>query len=648
MLELSDNKQLSDLSFQEFSANAIEKTKSIEPHSDDFLIVENTDRYLEKLERAFKSLSNLSKKKKLASSGVEWFLDNFYMIQKVVELIQDDLPENFYEKLPALKDGRGVPRIYYLARFILGYYEGELVQTDLNDFLTAYQEVVSLKMSELWALPLMLRLVLVELISSHIYDLVEEPDPANIANEIEVGSLSSDEVVARALRTLLLFDRIDWKDFFETHSKVEEILRKDPAEVYPRMDFDTRDIYRKKVERFSEKSDQDEIQVAQRAVRAAEKYEGNRPKRSHVGYYLVDEGNSTLKSAIGYEEDFAGKLKDFFFKHNTAFYLGGIAAISLLVVALLLFVGQLFSITWWQALLIGLVSLAPASSVAVNLVNSILTASLPPDQLPKMDFSGSVPKDFRTVVAIPALLTNYEEIDFLLNQIELHYLSNKDRNIGFALLTDFADAPQETMPEDEALVEAAVNGIQALNRRYHGDDGRQPFYLFHRRRQWNPKEDAWIGWERKRGKLSDFNRFLLEDYRESFDTIIGEIDFMREVKFVITVDADTVLPRDSAKSLIATLAHPLNRAEFKQNTSQVISGYTILQPRTEVKPTSVNKSFFTRVFAGDLGLDLYTRAVSDVYQDLFKEGIYVGKGIYDVAGFHRSLKGKAPDNAIFV
>ena len=646
MLEISDKNQLSDLSFQEFVAKTIEKTKSTNPQSEDYSIVGAAERYLEKLEKAFETLSGLSKKKKLASSGVEWFLDNFFVIKKTVELIQDDLPKEYFDKLPALQEGKGTPRIYYLARLILGYYEVELVQNDLHEFLIAYQKAVPLQMSELWALPLMLRLVLVETLSSTVYDLIKEEEPAQIIEKIDTGPIDSDEVVARSLRTLLLFDRIDWNDLFEAQSKVEAILRKDPAGIYVGMDFDTRDHYRKKVERLSEKSNQNEIQVAQAVVHLASESQKNDTKRNHVGYYLIDEGESDIKSVIDFHEDFQGNLRKFLFENNTLFYLGGISFITLIVVILLVFISQLFNVAWWQVLLVGLVSLIPASSVAVNLVNSILTASLSPDVLPKMDFSKSVPKTFRTVVVIPSLLTNFEEINFLLDQIELHYLSNKDRNIGFALLTDFSDAPQETMPEDEALLNAAVNGIQALNESYFGDNGLQPFYLFHRKRQWNPKEDAWIGWERKRGKLSDFNRFLLEDYQESFDAVVGDVDFMGTVKFVVTVDADTVLPRDSAKSLIATLAHPLNRAEFKKNTSQVVSGYTILQPRTEVKPTNVNKSLFTRVFAGDLGLDLYTRAVSDVYQDLFGEGIYVGKGIYDVAAFQRSLKYKVPDNAL--
>ncbi len=646
MLEISDNKQLSDLAFQEFVNKAIERTKATRSESEDFSIVKNSERYLEMLEKAFETLSGLSKKKKLASSGVEWFLDNYFVIQKAVELIQDDLPEDYFDKLPALPEGPGAPRIYYLARWILDHYQVELVQNDLTEFLAAYQEAVPLKMSELWALPLMLRLVLIEMLSSTVYDLIDEHEPGQPVEQDSTGPLDPDEVVARALRTLLLFDRIDWNDFFEAQSKVEQILIGDPGGIYPRMDFETRDHYRKQVEVLAEKSSQDEIQVAQAAVRSSEAHQEHDDKRSHVGYYLIDDGRAEIESAIKYHENARGKIRRFFFKNRAAFYLGGIFAISLLVTILLVIIGLGYHLAWWQSVLIGLVSLIPASSVAVNLMNSILTAALQPDVLPKMDFSESVPKHYRTVVAIPSLLTNHEEIDFLIDQIELHYLSNKDRNLGFALLTDFSDAPQERMPEDEALVNAAVDGIQALNDRYRGDLGRRPFYLFHRRRQWNPKEDAWIGWERKRGKLSDFNRFLLEDYQKSFDTVVGDLDFMHDVEFVITVDADTVLPRDSAKSLIATLAHPLNKAEFKDSTSQVISGYTILQPRTEVKPTNVNKSLFTRVFAGDLGLDLYTRAVSDVYQDLFGEGIYVGKGIYDVAAFQRSLEGKVPDNTL--
>lgn len=646
MPDVSSKEHLSPISLKVFIGNLVKQTDPIRPQSSNYSIVEKMADYQASLAKAFKKLSRMAEKKKITSSGVEWFLDNYYVIQEAIELIQDDLPEDYFSKLPSTEDGTGIPRIYQIARAMVAYYQVELVRINLTQFLNAYQEKINLQMSELWALPLMLRLVLIETLSGTINDLIENETPVPDAPGIHFSEIVADEVIARSIRTLLLFDRMDWKDFFEDHSYVEKILRKDPARVYPHMDFETRDQYRKKIEALAERSDWDEAEVAQAAIELAGKTDEKGEKTAHVGFYLIGNGEEQLKTAINYRYDASGRLHKFFFEHNTAFYLGGILTITLLVALGLLLVSRSFVNGTWQLVLIGLLSVIPASSVAVNLINSILTATLPPRVLPKMDFSKKIPNGYRTMVAVPALLANEEEIQFLLRQLELHYLSNKDRNIGFVLLSDFSDAPQETMPEDQALLRTTLDGLHALNERYRGDKGRRPFYLFHRRRQWNPQEDSWIGWERKRGKLADFNRYLLEHDEHSFDTIVGELDFLKSVRFVITVDADTVIPRDSANALIATLAHPLNRAEFKEDTSQVTSGYTILQPRTEVKPTSVIKSLFTRVFAGDLGLDLYTRAVSDVYQDLFGEGIYVGKGIYDVAAFERSLKGKVPQNAL--
>jgi len=646
MLDVSNQKHPSEMSFDEFIGDLLEKTKSIKPYSEKYGIIEETEDYLSNLEKAYQNLSKMEEKKKISTSGVEWFLDNYYVIQEAIELIQDDLPEDYFHKLPSPDNDEGIPRIYIIAKHIIAHFQVEIVYSNLSQTLLAYQEKVNLQMSELWALPLMLRLVLVEVLSRTIFDLVKDAKTVKNTHRVKTQGLEPDEIIARSLRTLVLFDRIEWKDLFESHSKVEEILRKDPAKVYARMDFDTRDLYRKKIEGLAENGEKNELEVAQIAIDLAESAEGDRGKSGHVGYYLIADGEDQLKAKIGFELNLAGKLRQFFFKHNTSFYLGGILGITLLVTLGLVLVSRSFMTEPWQLTIIGLLSLIPASSVAVNLINSILTATLPPRILPKMDFSKKIPKKFRSMIAIPALLTGYEEIDFLLRQLELHYLANKDQNTGFVLLSDFSDAPLEVMPEDEALLETIIDGIEALNDRYQGDDGRRPFYLFHRLRQWNPQEDAWMGWERKRGKLADFNRYLLERYEDSFNQIVGDVEFLQDVRFVITVDADTIIPRSSANALIATLAHPLNQAVFKEGTAQVISGYTILQPRTEVKPTSVNKSLFTRVFAGDLGLDLYTRAVSDVYQDLFGEGIYVGKGIYDVAAFERSLQDKVPQNAL--
>jgi cyclic beta-1,2-glucan synthetase len=646
MLDVSNKKHISEMPFDAFIGFLVRQTNNTKSESDNYSIVEKIKDYQSNLSQAFKQLSQLSEKKKLSTGGVQWFLDNYFVIQEAIEIIKDDLPEDYFNKLPSITGRKGTPRIYWIARAMILFYRVEIVISNINQFLNAYQQEINLQMSELWALPLMLRLVLIEILSGTINDLMEDETTPQHSSDFDLKILEPDEIIARALQTLLLFDRIDWKDLFEQHSKVEEILRKDPAGVYSKMDFETRDQYRKKIEILAEKSTIDELETAQAVVELADQSDNQRQKTNHIGFYLIGEGEEKLRSKINYRSDFNDKLRIFFKPHRVGLYISSILLVTLVVVVGLLVLSRPLLPKTWELVIIGILSFIPASSVAVNLINSILTATLPPRILPKMDYSESVPKISRTVIAIPALLTTQDEIDFLLRQLELHYLANRDRNIGFVLLTDFGDAPKKTMPEDDNLIRLAVDGIHALNKRYRGDEGRRPFYIFHRLRQWNPKEDAWMGWERKRGKLTDFNRFLLDEFDESFDTIVGELDYLRDVKYVITVDADTIIPRDSANSLIATMAHPLNRPEFNKDTSEIVNGYTILQPRTEVKPTSVIKSIFTRVFAGDLGLDLYTRAVSDVYQDLFGEGIYVGKGIYDVEAFERSLQEKVPQNAL--
>lgn len=646
MLDDSNEKQPSNMTLDEIIDILVEKTRTSGEKSEDYSIIKKLDDYLDVLESAFEELSELAERKKIASSGVEWFLDNYHVTQQAVELIRDDLPESYFNKLPPIEDKDSTPRIYHIARAMIAYFEVELVRNDLHAFIDSFQEKLSLNMSELWALPLMLRLGLIEVLAGTIFELLEEQTLDKTIDHVRLPDMEPDEVVARALRTLLLFDRVNWKKFFEDHSLVNKVLREDPMGIYPKMDFDTRDEYRKKIEALADNSNLDEVEIAEKVVTLAQPTGDKSNYRNHIGYYLVDEGQTEIKTAIQYQADFFERFRKFFFNHGTVIYLGSIALITVLVVLGLLLYSQTNLLSNWYLILIGVLILVPASSVAVNLINSILTATLPPRILPKMDFRKKVPAKHRTVVVIPAILPDQEELAFVLQQLELHYLANKDPNIGFALLSDLKDAAEETLPEDEEILEAAIDGINGLNERYRGDQGRRPFYLFHRLRQWNPKENAWMGWERKRGKLDDFNSYLLEGFEDSFEEIIGDEKFLKKARYVITVDADTVLPRDSANSLIATMAHPLNQAEFEEGTSKVTRGYTILQPRTEVKPTSVNKSLFTRIFAGDLGLDLYTRAVSDVYQDMFGEGIYVGKGLYNVAAFHRSLKNKVPENTL--
>ncbi len=284
--------------------------------------------------------------------------------------------------------------------------------------------------------------------------------------------------------------------------------------------------------------------------------------------------------------------------------------------------------------------------MAVEVVNWLIVRLLPPKTLPRLDFSNGIPSEYNTVVVIPAMIASESDVQSLIGQLEHHFLSNVDPNVSFALLTDFPDAPQKDMPGDAPLLALAREAIEALNDRY-GNADRSPFYIFHRERMWNPSEECWMGWERKRGKLMEFNRLLTGAAEDS--TYIFRENEPKKIpaaRYVVTLDADTVLPRGSVQELVGTLAHPLNRAQFDPESGALVAGYTLLQPRVQVRPAVANQSIFTRVYSGDTVLDLYSRAVSDAYQDLFGEGVYVGKGIYDVAAFERSLRGNVPENTL--
>ncbi|RIK54284.1 MAG: hypothetical protein DCC57_07000, partial [Chloroflexi bacterium] len=440
-------------------------------------------------------------------------------------------------------------------------------------------------------------------------------------------------------------------------------LAEDPAQVYTAMTYRTRDRYREEVERLARYSRSSETEVAAQAVElaraavqdAAGPGAGIQPaRRSHVGYYLLGQGRAQLEARIGYAPPPAKRLRRALYAHPTGVYLGSIGLLSLALLILLLAACGAAGAAGWQMAVALLLGIVPALTVAVSLVNWGLTQLLPPRILPKLDLETGVPAAARTMVVIPALINRAPDVDELFRQLELHYLRNTDPNghVTFAVLTDFGDAAAETLPDDAALLAHAQETVARLNRQYPG----QPFYFFHRKRLWNSSEGVWMGWERKRGKLHEFNRLLRipvdaatgrhSAHDTSFVVAEGDLTILPDVRYVITLDADTVLPRDAARRLIATLAHPLNRAEFDPVSGRVVAGYTVLQPRTEINATSANRSLFTEIYAGDVGIDLYTLAVSNVYQDLFGEGIYVGKGIYDVDAFERSLEGRVPENSL--
>ena len=367
-------------------------------------------------------------------------------------------------------------------------------------------------------------------------------------------------------------------------------------------------------------------------------------------YYLRDAGRATLEKSLHYQPELSVAYPACAaLRSPTATYLGSIAILSVLFVLGLLTYATLSGGSLAQLIIVGVLGFGLALESAITLVHWNVTHRIKPQSLPRMDFSEGIPPGNRTMVVVPTLLESAGELNHLLQELELYYLSNPDPQLTYALLTDFGDAPAQNMPEDEQLLALASTGIENLNKKY---AKAAPFYLFHRQRQWNPSEGVWMGWERKRGKLADFNRLLLNLGETAYTTQVGDARLgvvpvlLGSIKYVITLDADTSLPQGSANRLVATLAHPLNHAEFAADGRSVVAGYTVLQPRVAIKPTSANRSLFSQIFAGNAGFDLYSFAVSDVYQDLFGEGSYVGKGIYDVAAFERSLAGQVRQNTL--
>jgi cyclic beta-1,2-glucan synthetase len=679
----------------------------------------------------------------------EWVLDNYYIIRQALRQIAEDLPSGFYKQLPKLTGGplKDFPRIYAIARAVLSYQHLLLDPIDLQTILIQFQEHVPLTMGELWALPIFLRYGLIEFLAHALVSAIRPANPPDLPAAVPqlpgtgdpllawdagraAGEAPNNNSIANIILSLRAISEQNWSDFFESVSYLERTLRRDPAGIYPQMDFKTRDLYRKEIEALSFATGRDESELAEITLSLARSTVSDRPAvlqegaatgstvvigtppgpdgranflddpvssqpAAHVGEYLLGKGRAALEQRIGYQPDAKTELKRWVFLHASAFYLSSILLLTILILISLSLAARLpellkvvplsfgsspwaqyaggVPLHWIAVFLLASALLIPVLTVATSLVNWLITLMIQPRILPKLDFKDDIPDPFQTLVVIPAMITSHEEIDSLTHQLELHYLRNPEPGLLFALLTDFRDADNESLPEDAGLVQYATAAIETLNTKYEcppqrndtggvpGDgqvgwarqDGAKLFYFLHRKRLWNPSEGRWIGWERKRGKLHELNLLLRGGTNLSFITLTGDTSAtsarggaLQGVRFVITLDTDTFLPRGAACRLAGTLAHPLNQAAFDDTTGQVVSGYTVLQPRMEIHPKSVNRSWFTRLFAGDAGLDLYTLAVSDAYQDLFGEGIYVGKGIYDVDAFERSVDKRIPENTV--
>ncbi|TGE32405.1 glucoamylase family protein [Desulfosporosinus sp. Sb-LF] len=672
------------------------------------------------LERAYREITDYSTRTQDIVPATEWLLDNYYSLKDLREEIQRSLPDKFERQLPRNFSGdfQGYPRIYGLMVELIEHTDSQLKSDTLKAFINAYQVQAPLSSGELWAIPIMLRIVLLEnirRISEQILFTQTEREAADhwilpllesehgpeewegilktLSPQAEYSSAYAEQILKRmrelgvegapllhwvdltvakqdttieelaklerqrqtmyqvsmghAILSIHYINSEDWPRFFEEVSLVERVLKKDPGKVYSEMDFESRDAYRHQVEKIARRYKVSELVVVRKVLLEAEKaHKQGELASSHVGYHLIGLGRETLERELehdfGVSQNLRSEIQSSIRKNPNMYYFG----------CLLIGTGSLFawvlSYSYHESshilihVILMLALLIWASSLIIPLVNWAASELFRPTFLPKLDLREGIPPTLRTMVTVPTLLTSVDRVNELISDMEVYYLANRDENLNFALLGDFADSSSETIKGDEEIVSAATVAIEALNHKY----GQSRFYFFHRKRIYNASEGVWMGWERKRGKLIEFNRLLCQEGTTSYIIQIGDLSLLPTFRYVITLDADTQLPRGTAKKLVGTIAHPLHAPRLSEDGKRVVEGYGILQPRVGVSILSASASNFARIFSGRVGVDPYTTAVSDVYQDLFGEGIFTGKGIYDVSIFHRVTNKAFPENTI--
>lgn len=649
----------------------------------------------------------------------EWLLDNFYLIQEQIRTGKKHLPKSYNEDLPLLSGGEseGLPRVYDIAVEIISHSDAQVDIKNLSNFIDAYQSINYLNLGELWAIPIMLRLALIEnlrrltaqiaidrinqnladywadkmtetaerdpkslilviadmarsgppLVSSFVAELTRRlqgkgaalafpltwieqrlSESGQTINELvnaEIQKQAADQVsMSNSINSLRFLGTTDWREFVEIHSIVDQVLREEISGTYNSMDFSTRDRYRHVVENISRKSNLSEEEVAELANQLAKDNAakiGLNDRTAHVGYFLVGNGLDQLRRLSKMRLTISEVILKIVHSYPLLAYVGSIISFTLIISGLLFLRAYADGTHTWVLVWVTFLLIISVSQLAVSLVNWMLPLLIKPHLLPRIDFSHGIPVKFRSLVVIPTMLTNESELDELVESLEVRFLANKDDNLHFGLLTDFQDAHEEKLPEDEPLVLSAKRKIEELNIKY----GDNTFFLFHRPRKWNPSDKMWMGYERKRGKLTELNSLLRGNAKDCFSVVVGNQDFFLKIKYVITLDSDTQLPRDSVRKMVGSMAHPLNVPFYDEKKQRITDGYGILQPRVVTLQKS-NSSLYAIIQGNDMGIDPYTRASSDVYQDLFYEGSFIGKGIYDVDAFAKTLNGRFPENRI--
>ncbi|MET0330479.1 MAG: glucoamylase family protein, partial [Dyella sp.] len=664
-----------------------------------------------------KALTAASRSPLRITPAAEWLLDNYYLIEEQVRTAQKHLPRGYSRALPRLANGpsSGLPRVYDIALEVISHGDGRVDSESLSRFVVSYQSVMPLTLGELWAIPIMLRLALLEnlrriavrvmsnwndrklavewaermtqtaerdpksvvlmvadmarsdppMVGSFVAELARRLQGQSAALalpltwieqrlsesgrnvehmvQMEAQQQAAKQVsISNSISSLRQLAGTDWRLFVESTSVVERTLRKDPAGVYAMMDFATRDHYRHRVEQLARRCGQAEPAVAAEVVALAQAETG---VQAHVGYYLIDRGRVALRRHLSVRRSLTASWRLALERAPLAIYLG---LIGLLTIGFALPFLEAAHVDGWPLTLLALLAVPTVlmtSRLGLALVNWLMTLTVTPTMLPRLDYQEGIPASARTLVVVPTLIGSAQDLEELIEGLEVRYLANRDAHLHFGLLTDFMDATSEQLPQDAPLLAQAQMQLEALNRKYPASTGER-FFLFHRPRRWNAAEGVWMGYERKRGKLSELNALLRGRGHERFALIVGDLAVLQDVRYVITLDTDTQLPRDTARQFVGAMEHPLNRPVYDAALHRVVSGYAILQPRVGISLQSTARSAYANLFGSEAGIDPYTRIVSDVYQDLFRQGSFIGKGIYAVDAFEQAIEGRFADNRI--
>jgi cyclic beta-1,2-glucan synthetase len=571
------------------------------------------------------------------SEDLLWLKDNAQQLSLAARTLANELAPQ--TSLPVVSNQVDIlPRVLAIALGFVDQVDSDFSKERFTAFCLAFEEHTPLRFHEIGSLVPSLKLVFLERVAE------------NGRAVLQPGAPTSPSRVVPYIKAFREVAQSSWKDEIRSLLPFDPILRQDPAGAFAAMDSDSQNLCREQVARLAQRSDLTEMEVAREALKLAQransrKYHDPRIalRESHIGYYLIAEGAADLRRRVGYHPPFAEHVRLALKSHPDKFLLLGIAILSLLLITGILWLLTPPS-TPLQVILISMLILAlPTSQAAVQLMNYLTTNLLQPVILPKMDFSRGIPDDCITLVAVPTLLLNEKQVRRLVQQLEVRYVGNHDPNLHFAILSDLPDSHQPA-PEDSDLVALCSRLIRELNDRY-GSRKQGTFFHLHRHRVYNPREKGWMGWERKRGKLLDLNQFLRGHF-DGFPVKIGDLSILPKVRYVITLDSDTELPRRSAQRMVGAIAHPLNQAIIDPDSNIVVAGYGILQPRVDISVECTASSRLAAIFVGETGLDPYSRASSDVYQDLYGEGSFTGKGIYEVDTMFRVLYGRFPRNSL--